>query len=408
MSLEVLTLKVVSPLALHRRRASEQFAPTLDYISGSTIRGAFADLYLAGNPGRAQEQSFKELFLSGETCFSDFFPSSGDSGSLARVLPKTAVACKRFDDHYLGSLSDSLLYLELLREREVPDLVEKFNQWRKCPDCQTEGLDCKRDPVEAGYYLTTERPERIKVKKRMIASAAIDRATGTAAHGMLFSHDVVEEINAQGSETHFTGLVSLPEGLRLELHDLAPIGTRLAVGYARSRGLGQLEVRVWDTPRAAVDSLGDRWAALNMAAQRLWQYWNGQQNPLGQYFSLTLQSHLAVRDDRSGQPVLGEIEASHLGLPPQAERCRSVLTAIAVPGWNVAQGMPKADTWALERSSVLLFRLSPDVDATPTLERLTEIERDGIGERRSEGFGRMTACDPFHYHFTLYDLKGVS
>lgn len=408
MSVEMLTLKAVSPLALHQRRASEQFAPTLDYIPGSAVRGAFADLYLAGRPKeRAEESDFQQFFLSDATRFSDFFPTTGEGTELtrSRLRPATAVECKRFAERhreeFQESLSDSILFLELLNDWEPPDL-EFVHKWWECPICKRE--DVKRDRAELGYYRSLEAPKPIEVHKRMIANTAIRRKTHTAAHAMLFSHEVVEESSAHkdGEEVLFRGTITVPGDLRMTLRTLAPDKQELAVGYGRSRGLGLVQARWGDEPLRELTSLQQRWTALNDAIKKLWQKYG--RTSAGQYFSLTLQSHLALRDE-AGQPVL-DVQARHLGLPDQARRRRSVLNAVVVPGWNAAAELPKADTWALGRGSVLLFRLPPDVDPAPTMKRLEEIERDSVGERRAEGFGSAIVCDPFHYHFTLRELEG--
>jgi CRISPR-associated Csx10 family RAMP protein len=239
----------------------------------------------------------------------------------------------------------------------------------------------------------------------MIANTAIERATKTAAQAMLFSHEVIEESGAdQKQDVLFRGTIAVPDGLRLALQELAPLRQRLAIGYGRSRGMGQLQIEGWGSPRAEATSLRERWEALNDAAQKLWRKFD--QQPKGKYFSLTLQSHLAIRDEKTGEPVLGKIRAEDLGLLSSLAPCRRVLSAIAVAGWNAALEMPKADTWALTRGSVLLFRQPSNNDPSPILRQLEQLELVGAGERRAEGFGRMIACDPFHYYFTLRELKG--
>jgi CRISPR-associated protein Csx10 len=403
MSIEMLTLKAVSPLALHRRRTSEQFSPTLDYIPGSTVRGALADVYLQGDAKRANESLFQDLFVSDRVHFSDFLPSNGRGRDRTQLLPATAVACKRFADEHRAGWSDAVLRLELLREWDSPDLAQ-HNRWKRCPDCQAQGYDGKRDRWEQGYYTSVEQLDLIKVRQRMIAGSAIERATGTAAHAMLFSHEVIEESGAfEDQDVFFRGTVTLPDELRSALQDLAPAQQRLAVGYGRSRGLGQVQVADWTAPRSEPHGLRERWAALNEAVRQLWQAY--ERPAPGQYFSLTLQSHLALRDE-AGQPVLGQIQAAQLNLPDGAERCRCIVNAVVVPGWNAAQEKPKADVWAIGRGSVLLFRVSHDVDPAPILRRLEAIERDGVGDHLAEGCGRIIACDPFHYHFTLRELTG--
>jgi len=56
----------------------------------------------------------------------------------------------------------------------------------------------------------------------------------------------------------------------------------------------------------------------------------------------------------------------------------------------------------------LLFRLPAEVDPASAQKQLMEMEREGLGERRAEGFGRVRVCDEFHYYFLQKELKGVS
>lgn len=393
-----LTLKAESPLALHQRRASEQFAPTLDYLPGSAVRGAFADLYLAGTPERSREAAFQDLFLSTGVRFSDFLPIPRDYHGLTRLIPATASACKRFGDHEFASLTDGLLRYEVAREMEQPDALQ--NDWLYCPTCQRGGQQERRDRLEPGYYTSWETFQRVFVRKRVLTTTAIDRVSGTAAYGMLFSHEVIEESDVH-EDVLFRGVVALPAELRSDLIELAGDGQRIAVGYGRSRGLGQVSVAGWGTVPVERLIVADRWAALNETARALWRVFDRQ--PDGEYFTLTLQSHLALRDV-AGEPILDGIKPEDLGFPVGTVRCRSVLSAVAVAGWNAALNLPKPDTWALSRGSVLLFRLPRGYDREPAIDRLQEIERNGIGERRAEGFGRMTACDPFHFYFLRREL----
>jgi CRISPR-associated protein Csx10 len=147
----------------------------------------------------------------------------------------------------------------------------------------------------------------------------------------------------------------------------------------------------------------ERLDRLNNAANHLWRRFDRKIDAL--LFTITLQSHLALRND-GGEPVLDEANASDLALPPEATRCRSLLQAVAVPGWNSAINLPKPDTWALKRGSVMLFRVGARVDEQALMRRLEQIENEGLGERRAEGFGRVLVCDPFHYCFLERELHG--
>lgn len=417
MKTQLLTLKAVSPLALHRRRASEQFAPSLDYLPGGAVRGALADLYLQGDSEWAKDELFQRLFLKEEVTFSDFLPTT--SKHMSRLFPASAMACKRFDDkvHARQSLTDSLLRLELAAELDESGLLDLGNpdhdpltlgDWKHCSICTAKGRYApKRDRVEAGYYTSVELPERMSVRKRMMAGTAIERATGTAAHAMLFSHEVMEESSSQqdGEATLFRGAITLTDDLYDELNERLKPGQRLAMGYGRGRGLGQVVSLGWETAPSPKDDLIARWQALNQTVQTLWARYKHQ--PRSAYFTLTLESHLILRN-AIGEPILGDVTAVDLGLPPEIARCRSILSATLISGWNAAQNLPKPDMWALQRGSVLLFRLPAGADFMRVKEQLERIEVKGLGERRAEGFGRISVCNEFHYYFLQQELKGVS
>ena len=57
-----LTLRLRSPIALHRTRASIQYVKTLDYIPGIAVRGALAEVYLSER-GEPDDDTFQRLFV---------------------------------------------------------------------------------------------------------------------------------------------------------------------------------------------------------------------------------------------------------------------------------------------------------------------------------------------------------
>ena len=74
---------------------------------------------------------------------------------------------------------------------------------------------------------------------------------------------------------------------------------------------------------------------------------------------------------------------------------RAFVVPALAQGWNAILGLPKPDAPGLGRGSVFLFKLNDTADQ----QRLAEMEANGVGERREEGFGRVRVCDPFHYEF---------
>jgi len=382
-----LTLRTESPLVLRASRTSAQFTPTLTYIPGATLRGALALNWLRENG--APNEEFRRLFLSGDVSFGPLFPSR--NGVAGRPLPLSAVACKCYGPTHARSVGDSLLRLELA---DVLGTLEPIKDWENCPDCcdQNPEYPNKRDRL-SGYYLAQEAVATIKPAVRMLTGVGMSRTTGTAAQGILFSMEAVEEGQVFKGRVRIHG-----DGAILvdRLKQLAPQEKILRLGAARSRGQGRVRVVGWQSVNPQETSLIERWDALNAAVGRLWARYGAE--PKGEYFTLTLESPLILRDEALRPRRPDDLSAEDLGLPDWVERRRFILNEVVLQGWNAAWHLPKQDTPALGMGSVLLFRV-PANWRDAVLSRLEEIEREGLGKRRAEGFGRVRVCDPFHYRF---------
>ena len=404
-----LTLETLSPLSLHRDRASAQFTPTLDYIPGSALRGALASRYLQGDAARAQDADFQALFLADQVQYPDLLPAS-NAGAPWRLVPRNAWACKRYGAEHKDSVTDMLLRLaltEALRRQGGPDWLAPQ---RDVEDCLTCGAlydapreNRPRDRLGAVYGVALDPTfEARKVNLRLLTGTAVDRATGAVASGLLFSQEVVDK-----GSYFSTGMMRLADTEAARLQALltetwAPPGAHLYLGHGRSRGLGHVRVWDWRSADPPSPSLEERWREFNQTARKLWKSYGADPLP-GPCFSLTLLSHLALHDD-GGQPVLDQITPAHLGLPWVTDWGWRSLAAVAIAGWNAAWGLPKADTWALRRGSVLFGCVAPQ-DEEATLARLAELEVHGAGDRRAEGLGQLRACDEFHYVYTDKELR---
>lgn len=379
MSIEmVLALRTVSPLALHCTRAGTQYADVLDYIPGSTLRGALAENYLNEN---GLDDTFDDLFVSGRVCFGDLWPTLQGQGTV--LLPATARACKRDGLGHIDSLSDTVLPALLSKESLKPEA--------SCPDC--------KEPCDRinGYIAGLAQPELVSLTCRLRVGTAIERTTGTVARELLFSRNTRSTrklVEPGGREILLQGTIRLREdALRSHLNNLLKTGTRLFLGSGRSRGLGEVELVYWEPLVQPVDpSLEIRWQQFNGRVQQI----IGDTEDV-RYFCLTLLSHLVLRDALL-RPILGNVGPEHFGLPGSLTYVKRFISTVTVAGWNAALGLPKPDTVALSRGSVLLFQCSVAQEHA-VLQRLAQIETEGVGERRSEGFGRISACHPFHYEY---------
>jgi CRISPR-associated protein Csx10 len=383
-----LIVKACAPIALSASRANAQFAQGLDYIPGSTLRGALAAMYLGKNPGQPHDETFRTLFLSHQVSYPDLLPTVNQT--MSAIFPATAQACKRYKLKHPESLEDGLAGLAVQAsrlqgwEQELGPVPEILTAGHYCSTCQSQS------PLHqlTGYYTMTAGTgytiQQVKIHQRLIAGTSINRATGTAQQGMLFSRDVLEE------GQYFSGQIRLAETWPPQLKQLIQPGLILRVGYGRSRGLGKLEVISAEDSLDTGSELTERWQKFNekvlkmgLPAERA-------------YFSLTLQSDW-IRVDRNFYLPLDlpdQAELNIVGL--QRHRCVSRPTTVM--GWNAAMNLPKESQPALKRGSVLLFSVPAQPEMiTAAQTRLRLIEAEGVGERRNEGFGRVSVCDPFHY-----------
>lgn len=381
-----LTFQVRAPLALHQTRARAQYVRTLDYIPGTSLRGALAEIYLTRH-GRPDD-TFRALFLSDLVLYGDLWPTV--EGKSTTLMPATARVCKRFGFAHSESFRDALL-----------DALSSEPERTRCEVTDGERTPCG-EPLErvSGYLCSLNPAELLSPRVRLRVSTAMERSTGTVAREMLFTHHTLTGQRRARGEARpepilFQGTVRLADpALKAPLEDL--LTGPLFLGSGRSRGLGEVEVRVgMEAPVA--DSLQERWDKFNKVAQRA----GGEPNT--RYFSLTLLSHLALRDEWL-RPVLGGITPQHFGLPEivtwayynDSNHPVLFLNAVTVPGWNAALGLPKPDTVALARGSVL-FAQCPAEQEQAVLDCLARMEAEGVGERRNEGFGRVAVCYPIHY-----------
>jgi CRISPR-associated Csx10 family RAMP protein len=368
-------LKPEAPVAILRSRASSQFVKTLDYLPGCTVRGAFAEIFINK---RGIDEDFKRIFVEEKIRFSDFLPSN--STDLPLLMPLTAAACKRHGLEHKESLRDRL--------------------WEGMNSSTPAKQRCKcGEPLDriGGYLSDVTTKEKVEIGKQLRMHVGISRTTGSAMQSMLFSYEMLTEKSASSLKKKapalmFVGTLEADEVDAVEvfaiLQQVVPDREHLSIGKARTRGLGELSIvsrGEWTIPQGF--EFNERWQGFN------------KNDSTECFFAITLDSHLALKD-KLGRPVLDDLNATHFGFGEKEQvklRARFLAPAV-VAGWNAAQGLPKPDTHAISRGSVLAF--SAPKDSVEALHKhLQQLETAGLGERRAEGFGKLTVCHPFHSNF---------
>ena len=404
----LVTARLLAPVAIKRDRQSER-SGSMRSVAGTLVRGALASLYLQRH-GQA-DRDFERMFLDEAAC--RFGPL--DPGP--EIFPLTAASCKR---EGLGHGLADLLWFRVAQHYAAGRLPgESETAWRQCARCEA---DLK---AQDGFWQDdgSRLPAEMKCDQQVAAHVGIDRRTGTAAESMFYT---LEALTPSGNETDLYGWLQADDDALDALRRLLETEDgRISVGHARTRGYGDMHVRLGDQPVAAEDP---------QSQTRRWQRWCRDLNhalatgplaipnfcPNGFYFALSFPTG-AVLVDRflryTTDPAkmidwLPPMSTVATAFPMQDRPARrldaggTVRWVAAVTrherlrGWNAAHGLPRQDEWAVARGASYVYRFDGSADERAALYgRLMALAKDGAGLRRNEGFGVVEVSAEFYRRF---------
>ena len=424
-----LNLEAFSPLAIRSDHAAGG-ANSAAYISGTALAGSLATVYRHYYPNNNTD--FEQLFLSGEVQYPDLYPAmfkpTGMHNAVAYPvypLPKTAQSCKRFpgftqdqgdqsDDPDDGphGIRDSLLdwaAFELAEQAQkngqsinTTTLLSPLQAHKKCPVCEKP-----MDHISGFYRRDPSSGEMAKAgdETRLQTHTGINRETGTVQEGILYNRLVFVE------HTRFWGMVKLPEQLakpfQTFIKEVGQTGL-VRIGTGRTRGMGKVNLRVelledeqerFEQFKGRLRSFNDK---LHTQVKQAFPNDAGKLALQPFYFALTLHSPAILCDamlryhgsiDTLVLEKLLKISHDNFALVYQAASTRRV------SGWNELWGLPRTNEYAIDTGSVFLFgsHINPDEDKDNALwQALFNLEEEGIGRRKAEGFGRVCVSDQFH------------
>lgn len=428
------TITLKAPLLITARQIgfvweSESFIP------GSVLRGSIAQMLLANCslneserrrpenvPDHQGKCDFHQIFYTDQPPrFGHAYPGLEPP---IGVLPQTAHTCKRrsgfkrddADDERHG-VFDALIR-QVLSEKTGRLLIPR------CPLCDSQ----KAEPVIGRVY--AKRGDRYvspRALHRRLARTAVGRERGAVAEGLLYTMEALseqmdrDELNIVGESyppavSTFHAVVWVEEGHAKKLMEV--MRQMHYMGAAISRGMGQVEI---ETARAILPVPTDErmdqaakslskglepkrldenlskeadWLERLLAFNRSWA--DEQKSSLDSwYFTLDLQSDMLLCQEDGPSYKL---TPDQIGLEGKVELIRAFTTHHQIGGWSSAWPMPKPVAPAISAGSVFLYRV-PGGDlnlASVVLKRLAILEREGVGQRREEGYGWLQICTPFH------------
>jgi CRISPR-associated protein Csx10 len=406
-------LRTLSPLAIRSDHAAEGSENT-KYIPGTTFAGSLAAVHRLSYPEATD--TFEELFLSGRVLYPDLYPAVFDDAGLQEIktpvnpLPKTAQSCKRHkgflfpqnEENEAHGVRDTLFDWAMFKMSSGEQQLQALRRHKNC--------SCG-EPMDHfdGYYRQDDRrpfnmiAAQVEKRTHLRMHTGVNRETGTVEASILYNRRVFDE------KMRFWGVIKFADDDRLEAHlrqYLDEVGQTglVRIGTGRTRGLGKVSFLAENEDRAAnrfglfVQRLTQFNAKLQQQAEAM-----KIKTPCPFYFALTLHSPTIIQDDllRYRGTISDKTLENLLKFSvPSMQLVFENADVQRIRGWNEIWGTPRTQEYAISSGSVFLYSCSSELIES-ALKALFELEEQGIGKRRAEGFGRICISDPFHLEVTL-------
>lgn len=329
-----------------------------NYLPGSQLRGLFISRYLQAYPtvrnassDTEQHDIFFHLFFSGEIRFLNAYPlSEGKS----RCLPTPFSLLRRKNAE---SLQDQAVFDASHEEWDMEARLEeeKGGQLKKVsfPFCKIgDGSILKYTP----WRTITIHIQRNRKKGRALRE-----------DGEVFHYD------ALAAGQWFEGVILIDHDSDVEEIKALLNVESCWLGRSRSANYGKIKLKL-------NENIVSNWREIANQPQDIYP---DEDEPC----RLTLLSHF-IGYDNEGKPLTyfdnNSLEA-YLGVPVEIKATHSFSRVTAVGGFNNKWKLPLIQQYAIEAGSVITF-VPQKILRVAEVQRL---EQQGIGERRSEGFGRI-------------------
>lgn len=384
-------LQTLSPLLLSDKPIGEKSSiyQSKSYITGSSLRGAFIDLWRRSKELGKEEVTVEveKFFLSDGIVFENAYFKNG------LPLPNTAQTCKQFPGFFYEEgahgVKDNLL-----------------SQYNNTDNFDSENILCAEGSCESimkpfdGFVSEKYNPQTLDVESYTLEKVsfmeaghvAIDPDTKTKIKSELYFESAIAIGNT------FQGIIHVPPHIESEVLSLK--GKTLRIGSKRTSGYGMVEISditLWDSKVASdnfeeltVPSLQERMVLFQKAAERI-----GINKAI---FSLTLLSDMVIRDsyfrfhNKLTPAILSEITGCSF------DECDLIHTSVQtqrISGWNQMWRTESEEILVIKSGSTFLYEMK-NGEANQWISKLANIENCGLGERIHEGFGQVVVCHPFH------------
>ncbi|WP_129678070.1 CRISPR-associated RAMP protein Csx10 [Candidatus Chloroploca sp. Khr17] len=381
-----LEIEAVTPLAFTERRPNDQFRASLPYIPGGAIFGALGTALAA-------KGAFDPTLFRALRCHNAYPSAVADTW--VRPMPLTALQPKGEKD---ATISDSLVARICWERQQPPALIYAPSDAQGRPWVAAGG----------GFYtLTGDTLAVRKVTQRVLTRVAINRRRRTAEDSRLYSPLVLNEVQSvqdtNGQRmfvpTRFVGTVLVPAdapALHETLPQLDVLGARTSTGLGGvTLTAGPLQADDGAAVAARIDRLTQRFREQAMIYKKLGgkKWMVGERN----IFTVNLLADAILLDQ--GWLPTQQLSVAMLreatGIEADLALVRAFTVTKSIAGWHTTWQQPKPANLAVGMGSVFVFLAAAPLSEADCA-KLAELQQQGIGERRQEGYGQIRICDEFH------------
>jgi CRISPR-associated protein Csx10 len=359
------------PLLIASRSESGNRFQTQGYIPGYTILGALAWKVANRSDLNNKEyyDKFINLFRRGKIKVSPLYPCWKIKNDIYPTTPwpRDFLTCKL----YPGFEENG---------HEVKGYAVDKIEPNKCEICLKSGIETPLEPLDR-FLPLREKPEAVDVALREEIHISINPENGITEKGDLFSYTLIE------SGQYFIGtieIVNFEDFVNLlGIDDKEDISFELRVGKASSRGYGHSNIWLQNPEKISENFFIGK--PLEMRIKDFTE-------PI----TMTLITDAIVIDEWGRfYSTLNKKLLDKL-FDMDVELINAYVKSINIDGFNTYLGLPKWRDYAIVAGSSVGFRITSTMDNNELYKCLSRLEKEGVGLRRDEGFGKVAFNHPVY------------
>lgn len=349
-------MKLLEPVLLSSIKSDENTSTTSSYISGTALRGAMISRYIrfVSEDFDVGSKEIQRLFFNNEVFFLNGYILRTD-----RMLPSPLsfrIGKKRTDKVFDFSA-------------EIPGHNDAYNPLEKETYVlirENELLTCMPDRLINIHTARTRRFGRA-VSENILQS--------NHSFNSLDNPGAIYRYEALAPDQIYEAYILYSANEDLCLFEKL-LDSRLRIGASTSAGYGLVEIK-------DVTDLGQHWKEVSKDEMSF--------DMEDEEFTVTLLSQAAVLNnlgDYSVDPeIIKKLFSEYLDMPLGMKT--AFIRPEIIGGFNKKWGLPMPQIRVFSAGSVFKFEFNPDFDPQKMKSKLDHLEVIGIGDKRSEGFGRI-------------------